>query len=90
VEKHQQIYHMRFDLQRLEEKLSVLISYSMFFHISIIGGCKFCGNVGKSDAFADFSKYCGKLWENPHLFSGFFHDFPQYGISMKHSILYTL
>jgi hypothetical protein len=31
---------------------------NLFFHISMIGGSKFCGNVGKSDAFPDFPKYC--------------------------------
>jgi len=57
----------------------------LFFHISIIGGEGFCGNVEKSNSFLDFSKYCGKVWENPGVFPGFFHAFPRYGISIKHA-----
>ena len=51
----------------------------------MIGGERFCGNVEKSEVFSDFSKYCGKVWENPYVFGGFFHAFPQYVISMKQS-----
>ena len=44
----------------------------------------------KSNSFLDFSKYCGKVWENPDAFPGFFHAFPRYGISMKHATILSI
>lgn len=36
--------------------------------------------------FSTFPSIVRKVWENPGIFPGFFHAFPQYGISMKHAI----
>jgi hypothetical protein len=36
--------------------------------------------------FLTFPSIVCKVWENPDAFPGFFHTFPQYGISMKHAL----
>jgi len=46
------------------------------------------GFVGmwKSQAlFLTFPSIVRKVWENPDAFPGFFHAFPQYVISIKHT-----
>ena len=39
--------------------------------------------------FLTFPSIVRKVWENPDAFTGFFHAFPQYAISIKHARLPT-
>ena len=48
------------------------------------------GFVGMWESFfLAFPSIVCKVWENPAAFPGFFHAFPQYAISIKHTTLPT-
>ena len=67
------------------EKFFILKSLeAAFFHISMIGGYRFLEMWESRILFRTFPSIVRKLWEKPDAFPGFFHDFPQYGISIKH------
>jgi hypothetical protein len=77
-----------FDYEALR-KPSFLRLALIFFHISMIAGYRFCGNVGKSGFFLTFPSIVRKVWEKPDAFPGFFHGFPQYVISIKQASNYN-